>query len=351
MDRELAYYHQLGQRVGGVTFVTYGGQDDAELATTLEEDVSVLNNRWSYSPRWFGLFAGLHYRKELRQVSIIKTNQLLGAGAAILAKALSGARLVVRCGYVHSLVIERNRTGTLKHRMRVWLEEWAACRAAERVMVSNHADADFLIQKYGCPLRKISIIPNFVQTDLFSPKPAEVKRSGLVGYVGRLEQEKNLSALIDAASKVRGITVRIIGSGTLQEELETQARDANVKVEFLGNVQNPLLPTLLRECEVFVFPSLFEGHPKALLEAMACGLPVVTTPVEGIRSVIQHGQNGYLCDNTTADAIRCGLEEVMSSAELRQKLGRGARRYVVENLSIEKVLAKELDVYQQLGFL
>jgi glycosyltransferase involved in cell wall biosynthesis len=129
------------------------------------------------------------------------------------------------------------------------------------------------------------------------------------------------------------------------------ADELSVRVDFIPYQRNEELPEQLNRCEVFVFPSLYEGHPKALLEAMACGLPVVTTPVYGIRNLIKHGVNGFLCAGTSPGAIREALVEVLRDEELRRRIGAEARRFVVERFAMPVVLNKELDVYRELGWI
>ena len=88
------------------------------------------------------------------------------------------------------------------------------------------------------------------------------------------------------------IELRLIGDGPEKHKLEKLAATVGVKIEFLGVKPQDELPELLNECQCFVFPSLYEGHPKALIEAMSCALPVITTPVYGIKNIINHNVNG-----------------------------------------------------------
>jgi glycosyltransferase involved in cell wall biosynthesis len=101
------------------------------------------------------------------------------------------------------------------------------------------------------------------------------------------------------------------------------------------------LPEEINRSAVFVLPSLYEGHPKALIEAMSCGVAVVGTDVDGIRDVIRHGETGLLCEPTT-DALAATLNRVLSDAALRNRLGQAAREFVVREYSLERVVALEL---------
>ncbi len=349
LDREAAYYRSLGQALGGVTFVTYGGPEDTQAAAGLA-DIQVLNNRWHRSSRLFSVTAAWRYRNELKKLRLFKTNQLTGSRAAVLAKWLCGGKLVVRGGHIPSLNHARREAGWFKL-LRLRLQEGLGLWAADCVLLATSDMVDYVIRVYKIPPDKIQIVPNFIETSVFIPNRDREPEPGLIGFVGRLTPEKNLEALIEAAAGYDRIRLRFIGDGHLRPQLAAQAQKLAVTVEFLGNIPNHELPRYLRQCQVFAYPSLYEGHPKALLEAMACGLPVITTPVPGIDSLITHRNNGYLCANTSAAAIREGLETILDDDLLCQQMAEQARRFVVENFSLEKVLEKELAVYRQLGLL
>jgi glycosyltransferase involved in cell wall biosynthesis len=349
LERELAYYRRLGEALGGVTWITYGGEEDARLAESLD-GVRVLHNRWGLDPHAFTRQAARLYRDELRDLRVVKTNQLKGADAAIRAKRVAGAKLVTRGGYVLSRF--RGSEGySLRHRFGRWRREAAALWLAERVLLPTPADITYVRRMYGLPARRITLLPNFVMTDLFAPRPEVPRRAGLIGFVGRLAEQKNLGALIEATAGLEGVSLRLIGDGPLQEQLQAQAAGCGVALEMTGRVPHGEIPHLLAECQVFVLPSLYEGHPKALIEAMACGLPVVGTPVDGTSEVLHDGQNGLLAADTSVPALRTVLARLLADANLRERLGRAARVYAIENYALERVLDIELNVYREIGAL
>jgi glycosyltransferase involved in cell wall biosynthesis len=99
---------------------------------------------------------------------------------------------------------------------------------------------------------------------------------------------------------------------------------------------------------MFILPSHYEGHPKTLLEAMSCGLPVVGTDVPGIRELIVHGETGYLCD-PSSQGIRAAIGELLWNKDLRKRIGTNAREYVVENVSLSKIVDKELALLREVS--
>ncbi len=139
----------------------------------------------------------------------------------------------------------------------------------------------------------------------------------------------------------------MIGSGPLGERLQEEVSINKLPVNFLGNVPHRQLPEILNNVSLFILPSYYEGHPKALLEAMACGLPVIGTDVTGIRELIHHRETGYLC-GTSAGEIRVAIKEVLSDIDLCNYMGRNARNYVVEHFKLERVVEMELALLEEL---
>ncbi len=103
---------------------------------------------------------------------------------------------------------------------------------------------------------------------------------------------------------------------------------------------NAQLPGYVNRAGIFVLLSLYEGHPKALLEAMGCGVAVIGADSPGIREVIRHRETGYLC-GTDPLSIRAAIEELLGRPELVSELGRNARQYVKEHYSLDRIFSLE----------
>ena len=223
--------------------------------------------------------------------------------------------------------------------------EASVFRSADRVVVTTPAMRQTIIERYKVEPDRIRIIPNYVETERFKPSP-DNRQPNLLCFVGRLHEEKNISALLDA---IRGLDVElhIIGGGSLQKQLIAKAQGVQAKVRFLGNVPNAELPEYLNRSSLFILPSHIEHHPKALLEAMSCGLPVIGTNVPGIREVIRHRDTGYLC-NTPPEDIRAAIREVLGDPGLCIQMGTNARNFIVESCALKKVKEMELMLHQEL---
>ncbi len=116
-----------------------------------------------------------------------------------------------------------------------------------------------------------------------------------------------------------GLSLEMIGDGPAQQELKDLSVTLGSEVIFQGALAHEELPEHLRASKIFALVSLYEGNPKALLEAMSCGMAVLGTNVKGgIRDLIEDGVNGILC-NTDAESIRKGLARILKDRELSEK--------------------------------
>jgi glycosyltransferase involved in cell wall biosynthesis len=113
-------------------------------------------------------------------------------------------------------------------------------------------------------------------------------------------------------------------------------------VEFLGMVEQTKLPAVYAGADVFVLASLTEGHPKVLLEAMACGLPVVASNRGGIPSIVTDGETGLLFDPTQPKQLADCLRRVLRDPGLSRRLGRAARAVVVDRYDLGPLVEREI---------
>ncbi|MFC1912156.1 glycosyltransferase family 4 protein [Chloroflexota bacterium] len=191
---------------------------------------------------------------------------------------------------------------------------------------------------------KIYLLPNYVDTDLFRPE-SNNKEHNLLIYVGRFHPEKNLKMLIDVMNKLPQYKLAIVGGyGPSKEELYQYASKQRISnVNFIGPVENEMLPVYLNKAEAFIIASKHEGHPKALIEAMACGLPCIGTNVPGIKEVIIDGETGILCEKTE-ESIRTAIVQLLDHTEQMRQMGANARKFAFEHYSMEKVLNRKLSL-------
>ena len=119
------------------------------------------------------------------------------------------------------------------------------------------------------------------------------------------------------------------------------------KVNFLGIIKNKYLPEVIQTSEVFILPSLYEGMPKTILEAMSCGMPCIGANSEGIKEIINHRKNALLCE-IDYESIAETLTEIYKNEELRNILSKNARNEILNNFSLKNSLNLELNIYKSL---
>jgi glycosyltransferase involved in cell wall biosynthesis len=270
----------------------------------------------------------------------MKTNQINGAEVALRCAHRWGKPLIGRMGYLWSDFVARENGAVTRART---IED-ELFRSADRIVVTTAEMASTIGERIPPGNAKTVVIPNYVETDRFAPDSGQIKDFDVI-FVGRLSPQKNLSALLMA---LRGIDAKamIIGDGSLRNELKSQFDDLRLKISWRGNVPNSELPALMNQSSIFVLPSHYEGHPKTLIEAMACGMPVIGADSPGIRNIINHGLNGYLCD-PEPENLRSAIKNLLGNFSQRDFLGKNARQYVVDNFSLEIILKKEYEIYRE----
>lgn len=345
LDRELALYRALLPNLEHLSFLTYGGAEESVLTSHIP-GATVLANRMRLPANLYSVLAPLLHRRALRHATIFKTNQINGAWCAVIARRLFHKKLVVRCGFLWADFVARLHRGSWREAVARWLER-QSFRAADAVMVAAGADRDTLVERYGIDIGRVQVIPNFVDTSVFRPLPEVTREPGRVTFVGRLDDQKNLIALVDAVAELPGVALTIIGDGPLRDQLQAAVTQRRLSVTFCGTRSHGELPVLLNRSTVFVLPSHYEGNPKALVEAMACGLPVIGSRVPGIREILRHGETGYLC-GTSAAEIRAALQTVLGDAALRTRMSAGALAYARATCSLDAAVARELAVLRGL---
>ncbi len=344
LSREVRIYNELAKRFDKIYFLTYGGEEESEYKNFLAPNIEILHNTRRRKLFIYSFLAPFIHRKVMKNADIYKTNQLLGSWTAVIAKILFRKKLIVRHGYQYSSTLKKKGKNLLSFVASIL--EFFAYKQADKIIVTSHSIKNFIIERDKIKQEKIAVIPNYVDTETFKPLEIE-KHDGMIIFVGRLDTEKNLFSLIDA---VKGLNVKLvlIGKGPLEDMLKKKVKEEKItNVVFRGVIPNEKLPMELNKSEIFIQPSFYEGNPKTLLEAMACGLPVIGTKVIGIKEVITHGETGYLCE-TSAESIREAITTVMAHDELRNRIGYNARKTILETYALEIIVKSELKLLEEL---
>ena len=342
LRREMAFYEKLRPHLAAVTIVSYGDREDATVVSAFP-GIDVLCNRWGLPQGIYRrLLPGL-LRRAQRGAAVYKSNQTSGAALALSLARRNGACFLARCGYMLSDFKRRAEGEASAAYMNARALEREVFTGADRCVVTTEAMRDE-VAGYGVPVDRVSVVPNYVDTALFKPSPASHGGNRRVAFIGRLTAQKNILLLVQALAGLE-VELDIVGQGELREEIEAEARRRGVVATFHGSLPHERLPEIINSADLFVLPSHYEGHPKTLLEAMACGAAVVGTDVSGIREVVDDRRTGLLCPPEAA-ALRATIERLLADDTLRRFLGGNARHQVETTLSLDRVVELELAAYR-----
>mgnify|MGYP000132646352 CR=1 FL=1 len=201
----------------------------------------------------------------------------------------------------------------------------------------------------GFKKEKISVIPDGIEIDAIRknasiPRPAMYKTNGafIIGSVCRLSEEKGLNYLIDAIpiilKEIKNIKCVLVGDGPLMKQLKTQVNNLGLSetVIFAGHQDNPY--PILSEFDIFVLPSLREGLPISIMEAMALGMPVVASKVGGVSELVSNMINGILVSSGDIEQIANSVISLYKDSNLRRQLAHSAYIKAKESFAFQKTI-------------
>gem|GEM_PF-1583510 len=315
----------------------------------LLDKVVLLPRRGKWPARAYAFLLPMIYRRQIRECEALRVEQFSGVIPALVARRFDGVPFVVTYGY-HYGEVARIAGSRLKPRLYAWLERAAFPRAAGVIVTSREMETRLSAH----PARpRLAYFPNGVDTESFAPPPTPRAPSGppTVLYVGRLEEEKNVGRLIEGLALVSQIRprLRLVGDGRLRDDLETRARAAGIDTDFAGVIPHGQLPQHFRSADCFVLPSLTEGHPKALIEAMACGLPCAASARGGIPSILEDGVTGLLFDPDQPRDIARAVGRLLSDQAFARRLGERARASAIAHYDAHALLKAEVAFVQSVA--
>ena len=196
-----------------------------------------------------------------------------------------------------------------------------------------------LIETHNVKSSRISVVANGVDTDFFSPDYAKQSSQPTVIYAGRLVPQKDPQTLLESfkiiQQKIPEAQLIVIGNGSLRPDLELFIKQHALekKISLIPGTAD--IKKHMQSAQVFLLASRYEGSPNILIEAMACGLPVVATRTSGIPELIEHGVNGYMVSPGDSTDLAELTIKLLRENRLREEMGKEARNRVIENHKLE----------------
>jgi glycosyltransferase involved in cell wall biosynthesis len=232
-------------------------------------------------------------------------------------------------------------------------------KSVDHYIAVSQANADYLINEKKLPPQKVHVIRNGCDLKKFDPErkaPHEMKSSlgfaeedPIIVALGRLEPQKGHRILLDAFTQVLhqvpNARLVCVGTGALAQELQEQTRRLQIEkgVRFVGYQSN--VSDWLALADISVLPSLFEGLPLVAIESLAAQRCMVATAVDGTTEVVVNERTGLTVPSENPQQLATALIRVLCQPELRQRLARAGREWVLENFSQEQQIKKTQQLY------
>jgi glycosyltransferase involved in cell wall biosynthesis len=337
------YVRPYAEAFGRLYYFSYLPESLAEFTDdpALLERVTVLAPA---RPLWRGWRAGSmvwRHASQFKACGVLRVFQMTGVIPALVARRRFGLPYVTTYGFWYG-ALSRSRGRRL---LKGLLERRGLAHAAAIIATTEELRA-----RAARLNPRVQVIPNGVDTGLFTPGQRARRGAGprRILYVGRLSPEKNLETVVAATASLGApAIVTMVGVGPLRDPLEAQARAHGVLIELPGVVDQRRLPDVYRSADVFVLASFTEGHPKVLLEAMACGVPVVASDCPGNRSLVENGRTGLLFDPRRPDELAACLERVLDDEALALRLGQAGRALVESRYDLRRLVEREIQLLRQ----
>jgi glycosyltransferase involved in cell wall biosynthesis len=253
------------------------------------------------------------------------------------------------------IIICSERTMAMESEWRYLLNRWTI-GMVDRVTVVSANVRDFYTSHVDLPADKLVVIYNGVELPNESCSSHQEARTELglpagglvIGTVSRLDPAKGVEFLIRALARVNDLTLVIVGDGPERGALEALASDLGVagRIHWAGHQRGVM--HLLPAFDLFVQPSLHEGMPNTVLEAMAAGLPVVATAVGGTPEAVVDGLTGLLIPPRDPDALAETIAALLRDPDLRREMGRAGRERVAEHFGMARMVEQTERLYTQL---
>ncbi len=348
LSREIKLYEELHKKYKyKFTFLTFGDDSDINVLKNYEFiDVIPAKSKLKFGSSKIinflkSMYLPFKLKKSLNNIDLIKTNQLNGSWIGIILKLILNKPLFIRTGYdiLQFKIIEKKPVYII---IFYYLLTQLAILFSDVFSVTSLADKS-TIQKRFIGTREILLNRNYIFK--VASKPYEKKYSDRIISVGRLEKQKNYIKLLNNLEESE-LQIDIVGEGIQKEIIDKTYNNKRLKVNFIGPFNNQELIEIYGKYKVFVSASMYEGNPKAILEAMSSGCMVVAFENKNIEEIIENNQNGFIFHDFKD--LPNLLNKIINNKELFELISKNARETINQNYIFESAITREVDIYKSL---
>ena len=347
LDREIRFFQEVSRNLN-VTFylLTYGSNEDLEIFEGANiKIIQIFKKPKNINKSFYLIWSIIYpivYRNKFKNIDIIKANQLSGSWVGIILKFILKKPLIVRTGYDAYLFSVHESKPKLKQQL-FKLLTYIALKSSNLYSVTSNSDKKFIIENYKFNNSKLILRPNWIDTSYKFTEAGFKNRKNKLISVGRLELQKNYMFLLDSL-KGTDIEIDIIGSGTLKNNLIKYAKQNNIKLNIFENVPNSELLNILKNYKFFILPSIYEGNPKSLLEAISVGCLVFASNIENNSEIIEDSYSGFLFD-FEKEYLQQLLIDKINNSNKYQKVVENSIKKISNSNSLEKLVQLEIRDY------
>ena len=338
-DREMKQISNLAASLKSITLFTYDNQDTNAIDDNdrLPDNIQVIPmHRTSRSNLATSILFPLMNYKKFKQINVWKCQQADGAWTALIFSKLTHSMFYFRQGFRWSEFL-RERRKWVKYAI-VLFCEYFLVRSSDICVVTSETDMTDMNSLYRH--QKVQLLPNWAFDDeirIHGKKPIDLQHIKCC-FIGRLTKEKNVDYIIDFVQNLKNFSLDLYG--LIFDDIESTTQFDKKKICFKGQVQNNLLLKRLQDYDFIILASKMEGHPKALIEAMAHGVVPICTEAPGIKQIIKNRFNGLIISGNDVDYDKNMLYNYLEFLDINE-LSKKAKE-TVRNLSLQKITQREL---------
>lgn len=349
LERELKQYAKISEVNNyKFKFFTYGNS----------EDLNLISNSDYFEV--FPIYANMKYRNNkivrfiysfqipfkiaeiVKNSDLIYQNQLNGSWVSIILKLITKKPLIVRTGYdTYFFSIKENKKLWIKQFYKILT--YLALKFSDLYTVTSISDFRFLNTQFNNP--KIKITRNW--TSLIETTSFEQRKKNTILCVGRLVSQKNYEYLFDELKTFRqNIQIDIVGEGPLKKKLQSLALKNDLKVNFLGNINHDLLLKTYQNYQFYILPSLYEGNPKSLIEAMGSGCVVIASSIDNNQELITNDKDGYTFKLEKNGLLEVYKDTLSKNLNELKNIHQNAILKIEENYKLEVIMKETISDFE-----